>query len=60
MSKSLEDIKKQKLVLTLKQVRGNRTAAADRLEVSVRTIRNWIKKYGIATDFPATRGRKAV
>jgi transposase len=58
MSKSLEDLKKFRLVKVLKQTGGNRTLAADKLDVSVRTIRNWIKKYDLLPSFPVERGRK--
>jgi transposase len=37
---------------------GNRTQAAEFLGVSVRTVRNWIKKYDLEARFPYTRGRQ--
>lgn len=37
---------------------GNRTRAADILGVSVRTVRNWIKKYELGEKFPYQRGRQ--
>lgn len=36
----------------LKYSRGNRTHAADYLGVSLRTIRNWIKRFDLAREFP--------
>ena len=50
MSKSLDVFKKQALIKTLKSVGGCRTTAADELRVSVRTIRNWVKKYDLAKE----------
>jgi DNA-binding protein Fis len=37
---------------------GNRTKAAEVLGVSVRTVRNWIKKYGLSAKYPYRRGRQ--
>jgi transcriptional regulator with PAS, ATPase and Fis domain len=42
----------------LTQTGGNRTKAADILGVSVRTVRNWIKKYDLGAKFPYQRGRQ--
>jgi transcriptional regulator with PAS, ATPase and Fis domain len=60
MAGGLDDFKKAQLKNALRQTGGNRTLAADRLNISVRTIRNWVKKYSLAEEFPPVRGRKAL
>ena len=42
----------------LTETGGNRTHAADILGVSVRTVRNWIKRYELGPKFPYKRGRQ--
>jgi transcriptional regulator with PAS, ATPase and Fis domain len=37
---------------------GNRTKAAKLLGVSVRTVRNWIKRYHLEAKYPYQRGRQ--
>jgi transcriptional regulator with PAS, ATPase and Fis domain len=58
MAESLDDFKRMRLVKALKQNAGNRTMAADQLNVSVRTIRNWVKRYSLENTFPPKRGRR--
>ena len=42
---TLEDVERQVILQTLHQTNGNRTKAAERLDISTRTIRNKLKKY---------------
>ncbi len=42
---TLEDVERQVILETLRQTRGNRTQAAEKLDISTRTIRNKLKKY---------------
>ncbi len=42
---TLEDVERQVILQTLRQTDGNRTKAAERLDISTRTIRNKLKKY---------------
>ncbi len=46
---TLEEMEKELILRTLKDVAGNRTKAADMLGVSVRTIRNKLTQYKINT-----------
>lgn len=43
----LNDIILMELKAALDRTGGNRTHAAEQLGISIRTIRNWIKKYGL-------------
>ncbi len=43
--RSLADIERQVILATLHRMNGNRTQAAERLDISTRTIRNKLKKY---------------
>ncbi|MFO0752738.1 MAG: sigma-54 dependent transcriptional regulator [Thermodesulfovibrionales bacterium] len=45
---SLRDMEREMIIETLRRNAGNRTRAAELLGVSVRTIRNKIKEYGIS------------
>jgi len=56
--KPIDDFKRKQLVAALKKTNGNRTLAAERLQVSVRTVRNWIKRYDLSLNFPPLRGRQ--
>ena len=47
MSDNLEQIHKKALEAALKETGGNRTKASVLLGVSIRTIRNWIRKFDI-------------
>ena len=58
MSKRLSEIRKKAVERALTETKGNRTKAADILGISVRTVRNWIKKYGLGEKFPYQRGRQ--
>jgi transposase len=42
----------------LTETGGNRTRAAEILGVSVRTVRNWIRRYELGLKFPYQRGRQ--
>jgi DNA-binding NtrC family response regulator len=46
--RSLRDVEKQMLELTLQATKGNRTHAAAMLGVSLRTVRNKIREFGLA------------
>ena len=46
--RSLRDVEKQMLELTLQATKGNRTHAAVMLGVSLRTVRNKIREFGLA------------
>lgn len=43
----LNDIILKELKSALERTAGNRTYAAEQLGISIRTIRNWIKEYGL-------------
>lgn len=58
MQQSLEEFKMKSLMKALRQTRGNRTLAAKKLNVSVRTVRNWISKFGLERQYPPKHGRK--
>ncbi|MBI1749392.1 MAG: sigma-54-dependent Fis family transcriptional regulator [Acidobacteria bacterium] len=45
--RSLRDVEQQLLEITLQATNGNRTRAAEMLGVSLRTIRNKIREYGL-------------
>lgn len=47
---SLKDMEREMIIETLRKTSGNRTKAAEVLGVSVRTIRNKIKEYGISEE----------
>ena len=57
--KLIEEYKKKQLVAALKKTDGNRTLAAEKLQVSVRTVRNWIKRFKLCSEFPPLRGRQS-
>ena len=42
---TLADVERDLILQTLRKVGGNRTRAAERLDISTRTIRNKLKKY---------------
>jgi len=42
---TLEEIERNAILRTLRQVDGSRTRAAERLDISTRTVRNKLKKY---------------
>jgi DNA-binding NtrC family response regulator len=42
---TLEDVERQVILETLRRTKGNRTQAAEKLDISTRTIRNKLKKY---------------
>ncbi len=45
VERSLNEIEKSVILKTLQQVNGNRTLAAERLNISTRTIRNKLHRY---------------
>jgi len=45
MGPTLEDVERQVILKTLRETNGNRTRAAEKLDISTRTIRNKLKKY---------------
>ncbi len=45
MSSRLEDVERELILDVLQQVNGNRTRAAERLDISTRTIRNKLRRY---------------
>lgn len=47
---TIRDMEREMIVRVLKETDGNRTRTAEKLGVSVRTIRNKIKEYGISDD----------
>ncbi len=47
---TLDEMERRMILRTLEQTGGNRTRAADLLGVSVRTIRNKLHQYGLATE----------
>ncbi len=49
---TLQDVERQVILRTLRQVGGNRTQAAERLDISTRTIRNKLKKYAQEGSLP--------
>ena len=46
----MKDMKKELIIKTLKETKGNRTRAAELLGINVRTIRNKIKEYDIKDE----------
>ena len=48
---TIKDMEREMIIRVLKEMDGNRTRTAEKLGVSVRTIRNKIKEYAI-TDLP--------
>lgn len=53
----MDEIKRAQLVKALKLSSGSRTIAAQKLGISVRTVRNWIARFKLNTDYPAIRGK---
>ena len=52
------ETRKKILAMALVQARGNRTHAAKLLEVTTRTIHNWLKEFEMADQFPPVGGRR--
>ena len=46
---SLGDMEKNHILQTLEKCAGNRTHAARKLGISIRTLRNKLNEYGLAT-----------
>jgi two-component system response regulator FlrC len=46
----IKDVERDLIISTLREVQGNRTRAAERLGVTVRTIRNKLKDYNITEE----------
>src|SRR5258706_2404492 len=46
---SLAEIEKRHILLALEHCQGNRTHAAEKLGISIRTIRNKLNEYGLST-----------
>lgn len=49
---TLEDVERQAILRALRQTGGNRTRAAERLDISTRTVRNKLKKYAAEGVLP--------
>ncbi len=47
---TMKDMERDLIIKTLRETGGNRTKAAQLLGISVRTIRNKIKEYGITDE----------
>jgi transcriptional regulator with PAS, ATPase and Fis domain len=54
----LDNMKKEALIAALKSSNGNRTKASKSLNISVRTIRNWIKRFALEKRFPSSSRQK--
>jgi transcriptional regulator with GAF, ATPase, and Fis domain len=50
---TLESVERQLLEKTLRETRGNRTRTAERMGVSLRTVRNKIREYGLPAWRPS-------
>lgn len=46
---TLDDVERQVILKTLDQLQGNRTRTAKKLGISLRTLRNKLKRYGVAS-----------
>lgn len=46
---TLEEIEKRHILATLEHTKGNRTRAAELLQISIRTLRNKLNEYGYKT-----------
>ena len=49
-SQSMEEVEKQHILIVLKEVQGNRTRAAEVLDMNIRTLRNKLTKYAEAGE----------
>jgi DNA-binding protein Fis len=49
---------KQLTIRALTETKGNRVHAAKLMGISLRTVRNWIHKYGLGHKFPRSPGRQ--
>lgn len=59
MTGQIDELKRKRLKTVLRKVKGNRTFAAEQLGVSVRTVRNWINKFDLLSEYPPVRGKPA-
>lgn len=53
---TFQEIKKQALIDALEACAGNRTRASERLQISIRTVRNWISEFKLAEEYPPGGG----
>lgn len=53
---TLEEIEKRHILATLEHTKGNRTRAAELLQISIRTLRNKLNEYGYKTMGGAAGG----
>lgn len=53
----LNETHKKMAIQALAACKGCRTAAALHMGISVRTMRNWINKFGLHKQFPSNPGK---
>ncbi len=55
---TLEEIEKRHILAALEHTKGNRTRAAELLQISIRTLRNKLNEYGYKTLGAAQPGQE--
>lgn len=53
----LHETHKKMAIQALTATKGCRTLAAEKMGISVRTLRNWINKFGLSKQFPSVPGK---